>query len=175
MNKFISSSASKLFIICAIASVSSFLNFATFAKSNKVSVSEKKFVEKYFPYSEFFNCKPKGWFSGYSSDTTFAFADPYIIIIDYEPNFSKKTYDINEVFHIVKVANRTKGQLLGQLYYPSIKAINDEVGSSVNPIRGSFLMSSDGWFGDIEITVNEHGDTSTTKFGCVLEIYEMLR
>ncbi|MDA9765490.1 hypothetical protein N9D07_02390 [Alphaproteobacteria bacterium] len=175
LNKIISPNATKLYLICAIALVFSILNTVAFAKSNKVSPSELNFITKYFPYSEVINCKPKGWFSGYSSDTTFAFAHPYLMIIDYEPDFSKKKVTINEVFHIVKIASQTKGQLLGQFYYPSFKAINDEVGSNVNPIRGSFLMSSDGWFGNIQITITEFGDTSSNKFSCEFEIDEKLK
>lgn len=137
--------------------------------------SEMGFIDKYFSSSKTVNCKPKSWFSGYSKDTTFAFSRsyPYILVLDYTRGLPGEKSRINEIFHIVKIANRSKGQIVGQFYSPSIKAINKEMGANVNPLTGSFLISSDG-FGEITVATHKYGKSSTTNFSCEFDLDELL-
>jgi hypothetical protein len=85
------------------------------AKWDSTSQADVEFAKAIAKKDDWYNCNPKGWFSGYGSDTSFAFYGPIIVVFNlvYKDNSYTKA-DIKPVHHFLMITKRRRNSMLGR-------------------------------------------------------------
>ena len=103
--------------------------------SEAEAASSTEFAAKIFKAGKHFNCRARGWFTGYSGETDISFYGSYITVMPSPWRYDEKNkelyYTIDEVYHIIKVIRRGEFQIIGQLYRPGLE------GLGVDPLTGT--------------------------------------
>ena len=134
------------------------------AKWDSTSPTDVAFAKIIAKEGDRYNCNPRGWFSGYNTDTTFAFLGPVIAIFNVK--YSDNTYTrgtIEPVHHLLSITKRKKYSMLGEVFFVDNKSTS-----------GSMTMEFHE-LGNITLSVTLQGRSMTTDFSCEFDIKNQFR
>lgn len=129
------------------------------AKWDSTSQADVEFAKAIAKKGDWYNCNPRGWFSGYDSDTSFAFYGPIIVVFNlvYKDDSYTKA-DIKPVHHVLMITSRRRNSMLGEVLFPA-----------TGKTSGSMTLESNG-LGNVQLAVTLQGKSITTDFSCEFEI-----
>lgn len=129
--------------------------------------SPLEIAEKVYRAGENFSCKPKGWLTGYSSETDFSFYGSYISVmpspLKYDSTTDTLSLEFEKVYHIFKVIKRAKHSIVAQFYSHELES------AGVHPLYGTVELKAH-YDGEITLTVSNNGKSKSTDFFCGWEI-----
>ena len=138
--------------------------------SDAKASSSLEFAEKIFRAGKNFNCRARGWFTGYSGETDVTFYGSYITVMPspwrYDEKTDKISLEFEKVYHVIKVLRRGKHKFIGQLYSPGLASLGGD------PLYGTVELKAN-YFGEITLIVSNEGRSKSTDFACQLDIDDM--